>query len=240
MPDSDQQARTTEVLGRIHVILGKWLRGQLLLIALVAGVAYIGLGPVLHLPYALALAVLTGFLEVIPLIGPLIATAIVAVDAFAKGGPGLVAAVVVLDDDWEHALGGIHVVADAAGAIVAHAAVIERELRIAGRPVRTGYVEAVATSPDRQGTGLGTLVMTEIGDVIRGRYELGALGTGSHHFYERLGWRTWVGPASVRAPEGERRTPDEEGFILVLETPASPPLDLAAPISCDWRPGDVW
>jgi predicted PurR-regulated permease PerM len=87
--------RTTDVLTRIHVILGKWLRGQLLLVALVTAVAYIGLGPVAHLPYALALAVLTGILEIIPLIGPLIATAIVAIDAFARGGAGLAAAVIV-------------------------------------------------------------------------------------------------------------------------------------------------
>ena len=87
--------RTTEVLARIHVVLGKWLRGQLLLIALVAAVVYIGLGPVAHLPYALALAVLTGVLEIIPLIGPLIATAIVAIDAFARGGAALAAAIIV-------------------------------------------------------------------------------------------------------------------------------------------------
>lgn len=89
------RGRTTDVLARIHVILGKWLRGQLLLIALVAAVAYIGLGPVAHLPYALALAAMTGILEIIPLIGPLIATAIVAIDAFARGGTGLAAAVIV-------------------------------------------------------------------------------------------------------------------------------------------------
>jgi predicted PurR-regulated permease PerM len=94
LPEGHRE-RTTDVLARIHVILGKWLRGQLLLIALVAGVAYIGLGPVLHLPYAIALAALTGVLEIIPLIGPLIATGIVAVDAFARGGAGLAAAVIV-------------------------------------------------------------------------------------------------------------------------------------------------
>jgi len=87
--------RTRDVVARIHKILGKWLRGQLLLIVLVAAVAYIGLGPVAHLPYALALAIVTGILEIIPLIGPLIATAIVAVDAFARGGAGLAAAVIV-------------------------------------------------------------------------------------------------------------------------------------------------
>jgi len=92
---ADHRDRTREVLARIHVVLGKWLRGQILLIALVVAVAYVGLGPVAHLPYALALAVLTGILEIIPLIGPLIATAIVAVDAFARGGAGLAAAVIV-------------------------------------------------------------------------------------------------------------------------------------------------
>jgi aminoglycoside 2'-N-acetyltransferase I len=41
-------------------------------------------------------------------------------------------------------------------------------------------------------------------------------------------------------PDGERPTPAEDGYIMVLRTPASPPLDLEAPISCDWRAGDVW
>jgi predicted PurR-regulated permease PerM len=91
----EHQARTTELLGRIHITLGKWLRGQLFLIALVSAVAYIGLGPVLHLPYALVLAILTGVLEIIPLVGPLVATAIVAVDAFARAGVGLAAVVIV-------------------------------------------------------------------------------------------------------------------------------------------------
>jgi predicted PurR-regulated permease PerM len=92
---ADHRSRTIEVLGRIQQVLGKWLRGQLLLVALVAAVAYVGLGPILHLPYALGLAVLTGVLEVIPLVGPLIATAIVAVDAFARDGAGLAVAVIV-------------------------------------------------------------------------------------------------------------------------------------------------
>jgi aminoglycoside 2'-N-acetyltransferase I len=144
------------------------------------------------------------------------------------------------DADWEHALGGVHVVVDVGGAIVAHAAVVTRELQVAGLPIRTGYVEAVATAPARQGEGLGTAAMREIGAIIDAEYELGALGTGSHHFYERLGWRTWRGPAFVRIRDGDRRTPDDEGYILVRSTPRTPPLDDGAPISCDWRPGDVW
>ncbi len=90
------RARTVELLGRIHDVLGKWLRGQVLLIALVAFVVYVALGPILHLPYALGIAIVTGVLEIIPLIGPLIATAVAGIDAFARGGPELAAVVVIL------------------------------------------------------------------------------------------------------------------------------------------------
>ena len=82
--------------------------------------------------------------------------------------------------------------------------------------------------------------MREVDAWIDERFELGVLGTGRHAFYERLGWMTWRGQAFVRTPDGPRRTPDEEGFILVLRTPRTPPLDLDGSISCDWRPGDVW
>ena len=144
------------------------------------------------------------------------------------------------DDDWQHAIGGTHFVIDIDRDPVAHASVVERELHIDGRPLRTGYVEAVATAPGRQGTGLGSTVMRDVGSYIRERFELGALATGSHRFYKRLGWETWRGPSFVRTAEGTRRTPGDDGYILVLRTPASPAIDLGAPISCDLRPGDVW
>ena len=95
LPDAHRD-RTIDLLARIHVVLGKWLRGQLLLVALVAAVVYVALGPILHLPYALAIAVLTGVLEIIPLVGPLIATAIAGTDAFAHGGASLAATVIVI------------------------------------------------------------------------------------------------------------------------------------------------
>ena len=154
--------------------------------------------------------------------------------AFPPGEEGFTEA------DWDHALGGVHVVLDLGGSLAAHASVVERDLHVGGRPTRTGYVEAVAVDPARQGSGLGTLVMHEIDAEIVERYELGALGTGAHHFYERLGWQVWRGRLFVRTDDGDRRTPEEEGDILVLETPAWPGLDVTAPLSCDWRPGDVW
>ena len=144
------------------------------------------------------------------------------------------------DDDWRHALGGVHFVLELDGEIVAHAAVVEREIRVGDQPFRTGYVEAVATDPARQGVGLGSIVMTDVTEYIRERFDLGALGTGRQSFYGRLGWRIWAGPSSVRAVDGDQPTPDEDGSIMVLSTATTPPLDPAAPISCEWRPGDAW
>jgi aminoglycoside 2'-N-acetyltransferase I len=143
-------------------------------------------------------------------------------------------------DDWDHAVGGVHFVLDIDGELVAHASVVERELHVDGRPLRTGYVEAVGTAVDRQGAGLGSLVMADVTSYIGDHFELGALATGRHRFYERLGWLTWTGPTFVRTPDGPRPTPEEDGDILVLRTPSTPPLDPTASISCEWREGDVW
>ena len=146
------------------------------------------------------------------------------------------------EEDWQHALGGLHVLAEVAGRVVGHAAIVDRVLHVAGRPLRTGYVEGVAVEPSWQGTGVGSAVMAAAAEEIRARFQLGALATGRHRFYERLGWRTWRGPSAVRTSTGRRPTPDEDGYILVLPTPQTPldPLPLDAPISCDWRRGDVW
>lgn len=144
------------------------------------------------------------------------------------------------EDDWQHSIGGMHFVLEDGGKVVAHASVVERALEVDGVPVRTGYVEAVATAPERQRSGLGTAVMRDVGAYLDEAFELGALGTGSQAFYERLGWRIWRGPAFVRGAYGLQRTPDEDGGIMVLITSGSPPLDLDAPLSCEWRPGDVW
>ena len=144
------------------------------------------------------------------------------------------------EHDWEHTLGGVHVLANEDGDPVAHGAVVPRMLVTGGRELATGYVEGGATRGDRG--GLATAVMAEVGRVIERDYELGALGDGSGipGFYQRLGWETWQGPTWVAAPQGRERTAEEDGSILVLRTPATGELELTASITCDWRPGDVW
>jgi aminoglycoside 2'-N-acetyltransferase I len=144
------------------------------------------------------------------------------------------------DDDWHHSIGGVHVVLEEDGAIVSHASVVARELETSGHRLPTGYVEAVATARAYRRRGRGSAVMRAVGEHVDRTFRLGALGTGLIAFYERLGWVAWRGPTFVRTASGPARTPEEDGYVLVRLTPSSPPLDLAAPISCDWRPGDAW
>jgi aminoglycoside 2'-N-acetyltransferase I len=144
------------------------------------------------------------------------------------------------DEDWAHMLPAVHFLLRTEGRIASHAAVVERELHAGDRRLRTGYVENMATRPELQGRGLGTRVLRAVNEHIAEIYELGALSTSRPTFYERHGWRLWRGPISVRTESGMVRTPEEEGAVMVLSTPASPPLDLDAPLSCEWRPGDPW
>jgi aminoglycoside 2'-N-acetyltransferase I len=154
--------------------------------------------------------------------------------AFAHDGTGFA------DADWAHALGGTHALAIVDGLIVAHAAVVTRPLEIDGRPVHAGYVEAVGTLPERQGAGHGSALMRAIDEVIVRDFELGALSTGAHAFFERLGWERWLGRTGVRTAAGVELTPDDDAGIMVLRTPTSPPFDPRGLLSCDWREGDVW
>jgi aminoglycoside 2'-N-acetyltransferase I len=143
--------------------------------------------------------------------------------------------------DWQAALGGTHFLVADAGAVAAHAAVVDRTLECDGRPLRTGYVEAVATLPERQGQGLASAVMRAVAAFVDERYELGALDTARPGFYERLGWVRWPGRTGVRRPEGVRLTPDEDGKVLLRA--CGTPLDLRADglLVCDGRrPGDPW
>jgi aminoglycoside 2'-N-acetyltransferase I len=144
------------------------------------------------------------------------------------------------EHDWEHALGGIHAIVWEGSEPIAHASVVQRRLITAGRTLRCGYVEAVAVGADFRRRGVGTALMRGCNRIVRGAYHLGALGATDEavRLYEASGWKRWEGPLSALTPDGVVRTPDEEGFIYVLE--AFEPLDLTAELTCDWREGDVW
>lgn len=144
------------------------------------------------------------------------------------------------EEDWEHAIGGMHALAYEDGELVGHASVIQRRLVHGGRALRTGYVEGVGVAARHRGRGHGAAVMAAAERIIRGAYDVGALGATdlAAEFYAARGWRRWNGPTSALTPEGVVRTPDEDDAIYVLEVGAA--LDRSGPLTCDWRDGDPW
>ena len=144
------------------------------------------------------------------------------------------------DDDWTHTIGGVHVWVADSDRVLSHGALVDRTLIGAGTRLNVGYVEAVATAAAYRRQGYGSRVMKQIGELIHKRYPLGALSTGTHAFYQALGWKRWRGPTFVDSPDGRVRTPGDDGDVMILRTPQSPRLDLDGEVVCDWRVGDVW
>jgi predicted PurR-regulated permease PerM len=71
---------------QMNVMLSKYVRGQLFLIVLMSCVAYGILHFWLHVKYALLIAILSGFLEIIPVLGPFFAITIATVVGVANQG----------------------------------------------------------------------------------------------------------------------------------------------------------
>jgi aminoglycoside 2'-N-acetyltransferase I len=144
------------------------------------------------------------------------------------------------DHDWEHSLGGVHALVWEGTDLIGHASVIQRRLMHRGRALRTGYLEGVGVRADRRGRGHGAAMMDALERVVRGAYEVGALGAADEAatFYAARGWTLWQGPSSTLTPTGIVRTEEEDGCIYVL--PVAIPLDPTGELTCDWRDGDVW
>ena len=88
------QTKIQKLLKRIEMKLGGWLRGQLLLSVIVGALIYIGLF-LLKVDYALPLALLSGLLEVVPIVGPII-SAIPAILIALLSSPFLAGTVAIL------------------------------------------------------------------------------------------------------------------------------------------------
>ncbi|KUL31252.1 GNAT family N-acetyltransferase [Actinoplanes awajinensis] len=146
------------------------------------------------------------------------------------------------DHDWEHTLGGLHILISVDGTLIAHGAVVQRRFLHQGRSWRCGYVEAVAVHPAHRRRGFATAVMTEAERIIDHGYALGALSASraGRALYLTRGWHLWPGGTAVVAPTGIRRTEEDDDSTLVRPVPDGTPLNEAALLICDWRDGDVW
>lgn len=133
---------------------------------------------------------------------------------------------------------GEHLLGLADGAPVSHVMWVTRWLQPAGMaPLRTAYVELVATAPGARERGYATRLLQAAATLVA-EYQLAALSPATERLYTRLGWRSWRGPLSIRTDQGPIATPDEQ--IMLLRLPNTPPLDDTLPLSAEWRRGEVW
>ena len=146
-------------------------------------------------------------------------------------------------DDWQHMLGGIHVLAfddTRGGDLVGHAAIVQRLMTTGGRTYRVGYVEGVGVGADHQRRGIGGQMMAVLESVIERAFDFGALSASDAaiRLYTGRGWALWRGHLSAMTPAGITATPEEEGGVYVWNVDVG--IDIATELTCDWRPGDLW
>jgi len=133
---------------------------------------------------------------------------------------------------------GDHLLGIRDGVVVSHLMWITRWLQPAGRqPLRTAYVEMVATEPAMQRQGFATALLEKFATLVDD-FELAALCPATEGLYARLGWRFWHGPLSARRAGTIVPTPGER--VMILPLPLTPALDSEQPLSIEWRAGEVW
>jgi aminoglycoside 2'-N-acetyltransferase I len=138
-----------------------------------------------------------------------------------------------------------HVLArDAEDVLVSHAMWVTRWLQPEGHPLlRTAYVEAVATLPDRQRQGHATKVMEHVVETIRAdlAWELAALSPAVPDFYRRQGWEPWLGPLAIRCLDGSIEPTPAGELVLIRRLPRTPvTIASTSLLTAEWRAGELW
>jgi len=83
---SEHRGEILHILRDTNVMLGRYIRGQLVLVVLMSTVTTIGL-TILGIPYSVLLGITTGVLETIPFVGPITAGAIACLVALGHPNP---------------------------------------------------------------------------------------------------------------------------------------------------------
>lgn len=77
--------RVRNVARRIDPVLRRYILGLIIIVVYTAAMAWVGLGLVYGLAYAPLISIMVGFLELIPIVGPAISIALIAVSAVQQG-----------------------------------------------------------------------------------------------------------------------------------------------------------
>ncbi|MGI5819097.1 MAG: GNAT family N-acetyltransferase [Armatimonadota bacterium] len=108
--------------------------------------------------------------------------------------------------------------------VVGHAGVLPRRLRWRGQTFEVGLIGGVCARQELRGAGIGTLAMQDAaGRMAELGLDFGVLWTGSHGFYERLGWRV-AGGITIMGIQEAAEEPIEIGYEIMRlsESPFGP------------------
>jgi len=83
---ASQRNELIPLIGQVNALLGRYVRGQMFLIGVMSTVTFIGLS-ILQVPFVLLLAIMTGVLEVIPIVGRITAGAFACLVALGHPAP---------------------------------------------------------------------------------------------------------------------------------------------------------
>ncbi|MBY0356675.1 MAG: AI-2E family transporter [Candidatus Obscuribacterales bacterium] len=84
-----------ELFEQMNKMLSNYVRGQIFLIVIMSVVAWLFLHFAINMKYALPVAILSGFLEIIPVLGPILATSTATLVGMSQFGPGVGLAIIV-------------------------------------------------------------------------------------------------------------------------------------------------
>lgn len=162
-------------------------------------------------------------------------------------GSNLAAIIALCDAAFEEETGpyfgaigpGEHLIGWDGPELVSHLMWVSRWLQPQGiEPIRTAYIELVATTFAARGRGYATRLLEAAPPLLHG-FDLAALSPATENLYLRLGWTFWRGPLSSRSNGAFTSTPEDR--VMILRLPGTPhALDVDDPLSVEWRPGEVW
>lgn len=142
------------------------------------------------------------------------------------------------EEDFLHTYGGIRILGILNTRVIAHAALIPRNMLIDHQETIVGYVEGFAVASQYQGQGFGKRLIKTVTELCLDNYTVSMLSTGEHDFYRAFGWMDFQGKSYVIEDGVKIRSAEEDSGLMIRSE--EPGKYLQAEISCFARPGDAW
>nr|WP_314265118.1 GNAT family N-acetyltransferase [uncultured Moellerella sp.] len=144
-------------------------------------------------------------------------------------------------EDFDHTLGGIHILAYDNHQLIGHVAIVQRSVIVDCSPFRIGYLEGLGVAEAYRRQGIGRKLMELSSEIIANSYDFGLLSASEEGLplYQSLGWKIWTGELYESNRESYQRSFDDEGSVLFWAA-SSQNIAATSPLYCDYRSGDQW